>query len=981
MSRLKSDRDSEISGRLMATPAPVYGRDDETALLRGALEGALSGRGRLVLIAGEAGLGKTALVESVTAAAPKNAILLTGHCYDLDMAGPYEPWIELLRSYAYLADAHLPPLPDGLKNAELLEALAGKDALFEQVAGFLAELSARGPVVIVLEDLHWSDQASLDLLRSVARRLVNWPVLAIATFRADELTPRQPLHRVLPLLVRETRPLRIDLRPLDDEAIRLLASQRYGLPPGDERQLVGHLQRYGEGNPFYLQELLRTLEHEQLLRRAGDAWSVADLTAAPVPPLVRQLIDERVARLGAPVQRMLQIAAVIGLVVPPDLWQAATGMADDAFADAIDQARQAHLIDETADRSALRFCHALFREALYDGVALPRRRAWHRAVGALVAERPGADPEMVAHHLLQAGDPAAIEWLMRAAQRAERRDAAWDAVARYEQALPLLQQHGATDDLAWLYADLAESYRYIDPARSSAHLDAAERVAQGTGDATLALAIRWLRARLRGFLGQNVLADLRDCVAALDAMSEEERTRLAGMDRLNLPSRGLLAQWIAFLGRYEEAIGYAEMVLATDEAMPSATRRNELGGAFIALGLAYAGAGRPTEATAAFAASREQFQAIGSAFMTASTLKWEYIDVALAYAADDLDVRARLLDEYTRTMARMSSFAVFRGERPLLQIFGAAILEGRWDEARESALAYLHVPAWRVSALAALGDLDRRQGDAATAWGRVQAGIPGGPRGEPGNLYFVDSLALQRLAVELALDEGRLELALAWIEAHDRWLDWSGRMLDRAASLLLRARYHAALGDSAAAEEWAWQGLDRATEPRQPLAQLAAHRFLGSLAIDRGEFIAAARHLDEALIVADACAAPYERALILLQQARGLTGAGRAHAAAPGVEEARAICTRLGATPALALAAALDGAPRIERGAELPAGMSAREVEVLRLVARGLSYADVGEALFISPRTVARHLQSIYNKLGVDSRAEAAAFAYEHGLV
>ena len=114
------------------------------------------------------------------------------------------------------------------------------------------------------------------------------------------------------------------------------------------------------------------------------------------------------------------------------------------------------------------------------------------------------------------------------------------------------------ETLTWLHADLAESYRYVDPARSAMHLDAAEGLAQESADPLLALAIRWLRARLRGFLGQNVFADLQQCVAALDMLSAEERARLAGMGRLNLPSRGLLAQWLAFIGGYREATAFAE---------------------------------------------------------------------------------------------------------------------------------------------------------------------------------------------------------------------------------------------------------------------------------------------------------------------------------------------------------------------------------------------------------------------------------------
>lgn len=980
MSRTVIDAAGDVGEQADSRPEQLHGRSSEMATLRAALEGALAGRGRLALVVGEAGIGKTSLVESIAAEArQRGALILSGHCYDLETASPYEPWIELLRSYRPAAP--LPPLPAGLSNAELLETLSGKDALYEQVAGFLSDLSKHRPVILLFEDMHWSDQASLDLLRAVARRARSWPLLIAATLRDNEIAPHAPLYRALPPLVRESRPTRIDLLPLETEAIRLLVRERYGLPPADEGRLVAHLVRYAEGIPFYLEEVLRTLEHERLLRRGKQGWALANLTVAPVPPLVRHLIDERVVRLGESVQHLVQIAAVIGLAVPPDLWQAAAGIDDEAFADAVDAARQAQIIGETPDRAALQFSHALVREALYDGVPLLRRRAWHRRLGELLAQQPDPDPDSVAHHLLQAGDADAARWLIRAAQRAERCDAAWDAIARYEQAIPLLQQAASSGKLAWLHTDLAESYRYVNPARSAMHLDAAEVLAQECADPVLALAIRWLRVRLRGFLGQNVLDDLQQCVAALDVLSADERARLASMGRLNLPSRGLLAQWLAFIGGYREATTYAEAVMAEEPAEITAARHNEQGAALIALALAHASAGRSAEAKSEFVASREQFRAIDASFMTASTLKWELLEVEMAYATEDLEERHRLLDEYRRTMARLGSFAVFRGERPLLQVFWPAMLEGRWNDVREGALAYLRVPAWRVSALAALGELERRQGKFAAAWSRVRAAAPDGAESEPGSLYYVDALIVQRLAASLALDEGDRDLALTWLDTHDRWLAWSGRVLDRAAGSLLRARYHLALGERAEARRWAEQALAAASTPRQPLAILTAHRALGELAASEGALPEAETHLAAALALANACAAPYERALTLVEQIRMLAAQHRPEAAAPLQEEARAIFTRLGAEPALDRLDAAVALATAETPTPPPAGLTRREVEVLRLVAQGLSYADVGARLYISPRTVGRHLQSIYGRLGVDSRAEATAFAFNHGLV
>ena len=957
----------------------LHGRQEDSAALRATWQTARDGSGGLALITGEAGIGKTSLVEDlVTAARADSTVVLIGHCYDLESGSPYAPWLELLRNTSL--DGGLPPLPTGVHDAGLMEIADSKDGFATQITTFLAELAEHHPVILVLEDMHWSDQASLDLLRAVVRRVAAWRVLIIATFRDNELTLEQPLHRALPQLVREGRPLRLSLRPLASEDIQSLVAARYQLPAEAESRLVAHLLRYTEGNPFYLEELLRTLEHEQIVAATAQAWRLGDLAQTPVPPLVRQLIDDRVARLGASTQRLLQLASVIGQIIPIEHWQAIAGVADDVLADAVEQAHAAQLLQETPDHTALAFSHALFREALYGSVALLQRRAWHRQVADLLAEQASPEPDAVASHLVQAGDGRAVEWLIRAGQRAERRDAARDAIARYEQALPLLERQGASDALAWLHADLAESYRYVDLARSAEHLDAAERTAQGTRDPLLALAVRWLRARLRGFLGQRVLADLRDCVKALDALPPRERDELVHMGRLHVPSRGLLAQWLAFIGRYDEARVFAESVLAEDAEAESPARRNELGGAYIALALIDAGLGMPAAARAAFAASRDHFRALDSTFMTASTLKWEIIEVAMAYNADDLRERQRLLYDYEQTMARLSSFAVFSGSQPLLQVFGPTTVEGRWDTVLEAGHAYLHVPSWRISALAALGEIERLRGNSDAAWGRVRSGIPGGPATEPGDLYFVDMLALQRLAAELCLDAGDLPNALAWITAHDRWLTWSGRLLNRAQGALLHTRHHVLRGDLEMAEVTTDRAATLAASPRQPMALLAVERMQGALAVARGRFAVAEAHLDAALALSIACAAPYERARTLLEIAVLRRAQGRPEDAATALEDARQICTSLGAELALQSIAELDTQAATASGAAT-SGLSPREVEVMRLVARGLSYAEIGAELYISPRTVARHLQSIYAKLSLDSRAEAAAYAYAHGIV
>jgi DNA-binding CsgD family transcriptional regulator len=239
---------------------------------------------------------------------------------------------------------------------------------------------------------------------------------------------------------------------------------------------------------------------------------------------------------------------------------------------------------------------------------------------------------------------------------------------------------------------------------------------------------------------------------------------------------------------------------------------------------------------------------------------------------------------------------------------------------------------------------------------------------------------MQRVAAAQALEDGDRPNAKAWLEAHDRWLAWNGTVLGRSEGQALWAQYHRQSGDSAQAFAHAERALAHASEPRQPLALLAAHRLLGELDIESGHLTAAEEHLQASLALATACATPFERALTLLALASLDAAKGDTAQAHTLLDEAESICTTLGAKPALARIAALREHLGTTPPPSYPAGLSAREVEVLRLVAQGMTDRQVADALFLSPRTINQHLRSIYNKLGVSSRTAASTFAVQHGL-
>jgi ATP/maltotriose-dependent transcriptional regulator MalT len=352
-------------------------------------------------------------------------------------------------------------------------------------------------------------------------------------------------------------------------------------------------------------------------------------------------------------------------------------------------------------------------------------------------------------------------------------------------------------------------------------------------------------------------------------------------------------------------------------------------------------------------------------------LQDEFVAVTLPYHAEQLSARRRLVAEAEQALARAS------GARPGIVVGRPRIVlllvEGAWAEAEALARA--------GKAANPLAFLARHRGDWSGAWMQVDARLPLGPPTEPGEAFFSTATEMQRLAADLALATGNVALARAWLAAHDRWLAWSGASWGRAEGHLGWAGYHRAIGEPAAARARAECALAQATDPRQPLALLAAHRTLGELATDAGRHADAATHLDAALALADACVAVYERALTLLALAELHRARGNREATQAALDTAREILVPLGAAPALARADALAAKLALVRPATgHPDGLTAREVDVLRLVAGGGSNREIAAALSVSERTVGRHLENLYRKIAARNRADATAYALRHNL-
>ena len=966
---------------------PLVGRERQLAVLRDALARALAGRGSLVLIGGEAGIGKTALAEALLAeAAAQGATVLVGRCYDLAETPPYGPWAKALASTPGGGLASPPDLTGGAPTTPL--------AILAAVRGYLNLHAARQPIVLVLEDLHWADPASLEILRFVSHDLADLSLLLIATYRGDELAGHHPLSQLLPLLLREARATRLALRPLEPGAVRGLVTARYRLASAEEVRLVAYLQRRAEGNPLFLGELLHTLEDEGVLRQEGDGWALDALDTATVPALLRQLIAGRLARLGPATREALGAAAVIGHIVPFHLWSALIGRAEEGLLDLAAEACAARLLEEASDGTGARFVHALVREAVYEGVRPARRRMLHRRAGEVLMAAPDPDPDAVASHLVRAADSRAAEWLLRSGDRAHRAYAWLTAAARYEAALALAVLAGIDPrERAWLLFRLARLRRFVDAPGALPRMEEAARLAEQAGDHFLAAHARIGIGHLRCLAGdyRAGIPDLETGLAAVERLSEAEREAQVRLDATDRSfGWGTLVYYLAVLGRYDDA---RALEVRHAASVPDSGDVRQLGAAphgdaQAALGLIHAALGRPEEARQMFAQARAAMRAVDHAIMVGWCAALEMSWVTLIYHPEHLDERRAGAAEGA-SLGPLSLIG-WPGDLPSLWELPILVTAGRWRAVVSTAAVegFSSIMAsWRATMLARVA---REQGDMDLTWRFVRRWLPDGPATEPGGVEFLEALHFQRLAAALAIDAGDLPAARTWLEAHDRWLAWNGTVLGRAEGQIGWSSYYRAMENTDQARERAKQALAHASDPRQPLALLAAHRFLGELDTADGCHDEAAGHLDAALALARACHAPYELALSLLALA-GLQAAGnRQEDAARSLAEAHAVFTDLGAAPALARADALAArlaassvAPTRHSAAPaaFPGRLSRREAEVLRLLAAGRSNQQIAQALFLSPRTVQRHVANAYLKIGAHNKADATTFALRHHLL
>jgi DNA-binding CsgD family transcriptional regulator/tetratricopeptide (TPR) repeat protein len=973
-------------GRRVASAAFI-GRRGELRALRAALSRAADGDPAVVLVGGEAGIGKTRLVSELTAAcAADGTRVLTGGCVPVGEGSlPYAPVVEVLRALvAELGPDTVRELvgPSWPELARLAPGLGRPQAdpdghgaqsrLFELLLGLLGRLTEQQPILLVVEDLHWADRSTRELLAFLVRNLRRERLVLVATYRDDE-PGQQRLRAYLAELDRGPVE-RLELPRLDRAQTTAQLAGILGAAP--DTDLADSVFARSQGNPFFTEELLAVV-------RAGSD----ELPATP-----RDLLRGRVDALAEPARRVLAVVAVAGRQVPHRLLAAVAGLDDEALTEGLRAAVAAQLLVRTAGGDGYDVRHALLREVV-DADLLPGESArLHARLAQALTDHPGladGSPAVAAAELAAhwdgAGEPArALPARVQAGLAADRAHAFPEAGRHYERALELWEEVPDPDRDAGL--DRVELLT-----RAGAAAGATAQVERATVRLTMALGqvdpaadpvrsallhMRLGEQRWHGDDEPGCLAALEEAVRLLPTEPSADRARVLTYQ----------AQWLMMAGRCHEAEGRAAEGLAIARAVGA---RAEEGHALDILGSCAFDAGQ-LEAACRIAEEVGNAEGIVRGYLNLSSTLWAI---------------GRLRDAHG-TARRGLAFARELGlESTLGSILTAHVARGlyelgHWEEAGSVLAEALARDTWAAVPLHGIGGLlELGWGDLAAARRHLDlAGRPE-PSGSAGN--FVASALIELAVQERRYGDARaaLDQALKAVERLDP--EFSGIYalgLQVEAGLAEVARAARSAADIEEARRRAKALLEALRAMTRPgaadgIAWVAWDAAQGAAEWSRLEGRSDPARWREAAEQWERLELPYRAAYARFRQAEALLAAGAPRAEVePVLRAAHRATVALGAGPLRREIELLArrGRLRLEdpaaTAAPAPAtqlaafGLTRRETEVLELVAAGHTNRQIGQELFITPKTAGLHVSRILAKLGVAGRGQAAAVAHRLGL-
>ncbi len=618
------------------------GRRREVEVLQAALDEAAGGHGRLMMIAGESGIGKSRLaIETAAYAGLRGLQVLRGRCHEGGGAPAFWPWIEVIRSHVHEADAgtlrsdlgsgaseiaqivsevreRLPSLPE----PTVVAPEQARFRLFDSISSFLRNAARRRPLAILLDDLHAADEPSLLLLQFLARELRDAPMLVLGTYRDDEIDREHPLSDVIATARRETGYGRVRLHGLSEPEVRemLESIAERPLERPDEIALVKVVHRETDGNPYFIEEVIRHLLETGALSNRDGGWvsERRSIETLAIPDGVRDVVRHRLARLSPECSHVLSIAAVVGREFRYEVLARVGKLPVEQVLELLDHALTAGVIEEPpGELGCYRFASAVIHDVLYAEVAPRRRRVLHGEIAETVIYLSQGELERhlaeLAHHFLKAGSEQDVEravyFAQRAGRRAARQLAYEEAAAQFERALqalkimpdddgervgPLLLELG---DARWRAGQIATAREaYLAAAYSARDYDRPEQLAcaalgYGTGLGGFGVADRADKELLKLLRASLEALPARDSALRVRVMSRlavelyykdgvEERSQLAReavemAERLGDPAVQLIALYSFHWSRLGPD-GLDEQLTAADRIISLARRCDDL---------------------------------------------------------------------------------------------------------------------------------------------------------------------------------------------------------------------------------------------------------------------------------------------------------------------------------------------------------------------------------------------------------------------
>lgn len=982
----------DLPGSLRLTSTfPFVGRAAELEALRSLMPKAEGEGRRVVLVGGEPGSGKSRLVrEFATTAADDGALVLYGAC-DAVVRTPYGPFVEALDHLARVLDPDELSAALGTTGGELTRLLpelavrvpdlpppvkadpdTERHRLHTAVNDLLTSVGRPRPVLLVLEDGHWADAPTLLLLRHLARAAGSARVLLLCTFRDTQADVPAMLSETLADLRRSDDVVRLRLSGFSgDEVTEFLqraAGGDLGTGPPELARVIGNLT---EGNAFLVCELWRALVETQFVEIADAKIRLTrPVTDLGTPDSVREVVSQRLSRLAPGTTELLELAATAGAEFELDTVRRAAGLGEPELLAALDEAGSSGMIEELSSRTlAYRFTHELVRRALYDRPSGLRRAELHLRIAEALESaeaRSGRALADLAYHFAAAapfgGGARGVEYNVRAGRAAVAALAFDEAADRLQTALELgikklperaevLLELGTARHRAGKALEALEAFRAA--ADISRELQNGDLLAQA--------AIGYEEACWRpGIVDPRAVELLEEAVTALGDASSELRVGVLGG----------LGRALDFRGDHERG------AIVRTSAITMARRLDDRAGLATVLMRAYWSRGTSSleEIVAMLTEAIALGEELGDTEIRAEATSWRVpafvaladIDAARAEVAVLLEMAEQTAQPFMLHVAEHYGSAIALSDGKIEAAEAIAQRSHEWSRlltGRDASGVYgiqmfsVRREQGRLPELAPVIRILARNEERAGPW------LPG----------------LVSVLVELGMEaEARRELSRVASDGLDRYREslWL-------ASLTYLTDAAAALGDETTAA-LVYPELEPLAGANVMIGHLvtyygAADRYLGMLASTLGEWERAELHFERALELNRRMGAQtwlahtaYEYARMLLAR-----GSGEGDRVGALLGEASTHAERIGMPALLGRIRALGPtAPP----AALPDGLSSREVQILALVARGLSNREIGTALFISEHTAANHIRSILRKSGCANRTEAASYAHRHGL-